>query len=213
MKESDCEHIFTCIVKKTLKVLGKVGSGKSSLLCGLLGEMHKTNQKGVITVNGTTAYVPQHAWIQNATVRNNILFSGDYDENLYETIVEACCLRQDLTIMPAGDKTEIGEKGINLSGGQKQRISLARSLYARSDIYMLDDPLSAVDSHVGKHIFDNVIGPKGLLRDKVEINKLKKFLENSSIFCLFLDSNVRYKLLKLSASDRLHSNGRRWLYC
>lgn len=149
--------------------MGKVGSGKSSLLAGLLGEMHRLNLSGQINVNGSTAYVPQQAWIQNATLKNNILFHSEYDDELYERIVESCALKPDLAIMPAGDQTEIGEKGINLSGGQKQRISLARALYARADIYLLDDPLSAVDSHVGKHIFDQVIGPKGLLKDKVII--------------------------------------------
>jgi ABC-type multidrug transport system fused ATPase/permease subunit len=129
--------------------------------------MHKLNEKGLVNINGSTAYVPQQAWIQNATVKDNIMFGAEYDAEFYAQIIKSCALEQDLAIMPAGDKTEIGEKGINLSGGQKQRISLARSLYAKSDIYMLDDSLSAVDSHVGKHIFDNVIGPKGLLKDKV----------------------------------------------
>jgi ABC-type multidrug transport system fused ATPase/permease subunit len=149
------------------KVVGKVGSGKSSLISGLLGEMHKLNEGRISLKNGSTAYVPQQAWIQNATVKDNILFGWDQDEALYERILDACSLKPDLLIMPAGDRTEIGEKGINLSGGQKQRISLARALYARAGIYMLDDPLSAVDAHVGKHIFDQVIGPNGLLKDKV----------------------------------------------
>lgn len=140
--------------------------GKSSFLSGLLGEMHKIND-GQVNVNGTTAYVPQQAWIQNATIKDNILFNLPLDENLYQNILESCSLLPDLAILAAGDRTEIGEKGINLSGGQKQRISLARSLYSDADIYMLDDPLSAVDSHVGKHIFDKVIGPKGMLKNKV----------------------------------------------
>ena len=147
--------------------MGQVGSGKSSLLNGILGEMHKLN-KGLINLNGSVAYVPQQAWIQNATVKDNILFGRPFEEEAYNKVIEACSLLTDLQIMPAGDKTEIGEKGINLSGGQKQRISLARSLYSNADIYLLDDPLSAVDSHVGKHIFDKVIGPKGLLRNKVK---------------------------------------------
>ena len=146
--------------------MGQVGSGKSSLLNGILGEMHKLN-KGLINLNGSVAYVPQQAWIQNATVKDNILFGRPFEEEAYNKVIEACSLLTDLQIMPAGDKTEIGEKGINLSGGQKQRISLARSLYSNADIYLLDDPLSAVDSHVGKHIFDNVIGPNGLLKNKV----------------------------------------------
>nr|QUF59452.1 ATP-binding cassette transporter Abcc1-7 [Brachionus angularis] len=146
-------------------IVGKVGAGKSSFLSALLGEMHKTNN-GKINVNGSTAYVPQQAWIQNATIKNNILFNLLYEENSYNNIIESCALTPDLKILPSGDKTEIGERGINLSGGQKQRISLARSLYANADIYMLDDPLSAVDSHVGKHIFDKAIGPNGMLKDK-----------------------------------------------
>jgi ABC-type multidrug transport system fused ATPase/permease subunit len=163
-----------------------VGSGKSSLISGLLGEMHKLNE-GRININGSTAYVPQQAWIQNATVKNNILFSLDHDEVLYQKVLEACSLKSDLVIMPAGDRTEIGEKGINLSGGQKQRISLARALYSRADIYMLDDPLSAVDAHVGKHIFDQVIGPNGLLKNKTRLfvtNSLSYLPQTDQIFML-----------------------------
>ena len=148
-------------------VIGRVGSGKSSLLSGLLGEMHKLNRDGLINIDGSVAYVPQEAWIQNDTVKNNILFKTEYDEEMYERVLEACSLKPDLDMMPAGDRTEIGEKGINLSGGQKQRISLARALYAQADIYFLDDTLSAVDAHVGKHIFTNVIGPNGMLKDQV----------------------------------------------
>jgi ABC-type multidrug transport system fused ATPase/permease subunit len=128
--------------------------------------MHKLNE-GKVNRFGSTAYVPQQAWIQNATLRNNILFSLPYNEIKYNKILEACSLVHDLRIMPAGDSTEIGEKGINLSGGQKQRVSLARSIYSDADIYLLDDPLSAVDAHVGKSIFDLAIGPNGILKDKV----------------------------------------------
>lgn len=153
---------------KCALVVGSVGSGKSSMLSGLLGEMYKLNM-GRINVNGSVAYVPQLAWIQNETVKNNILFGSRFDQTTYERVLDACSLSTDLAIMPAGDRTEIGEKGINLSGGQKQRISLARAVYSDADIYMLDDPLSAVDAHVGKHIFDQVIGPNGLLKHKVNI--------------------------------------------
>ncbi len=118
--------------------------------------------------------MPQQAWIQNATVKNNILFNLDYNESKYLNVIEACSLKHDLKIMPAGDLTEIGEKGINLSGGQKQRVSLARSIYSSADIYLLDDPLSAVDSHVGRNIFDLAIGPNGLLN-----NKTRLFVTNS----------------------------------
>ncbi|KAJ8311732.1 hypothetical protein KUTeg_011087 [Tegillarca granosa] len=117
-------------------------------------------------IKGSLAYVPQEAWIQNLTLRDNILFGNRYVEKKYQRIIKACALEQDLTVLSAGDMTEIGEKGINISGGQKQRVSLARAVYCNADIYLLDDPLSAVDSHVGRHLFNNVIGPEGLLRHK-----------------------------------------------
>jgi len=158
-------------------IVGEVGNGKSSLLYGILGEMQKLNNNGMINLNGTTAYVAQQAWIQNATLKDNILFGRTYNENVYNEVIQASCLAADLNIMPAGDMTEIGEKGINLSGGQKQRVSLARSLYANADIYFLDDPLSAVDSHVGKDLFDQVIGPNGLLKKKTRL-----FVTNSLSF-------------------------------
>ncbi|GFO42105.1 multidrug resistance-associated protein 1 [Plakobranchus ocellatus] len=148
-------------------VVGPVGCGKSSLLSALLGEMEKVD--GKVNVRGTVAYVPQQAWIQNDTLRNNILFGRPMDFALYMKCLEGCALQPDLDILPAGDQTEIGEKGINLSGGQKQRVSLARALYSQADIYLLDDPLSAVDSHVGRHIFDKVIGHNGLLEGKVRL--------------------------------------------
>uniref|UniRef100_A0A3B4B9M5 ATP-binding cassette, sub-family C (CFTR/MRP), member 2 n=1 Tax=Periophthalmus magnuspinnatus TaxID=409849 RepID=A0A3B4B9M5_9GOBI len=150
---------------KLVAVVGAVGSGKSSLISALLGEMHK--KTGLI--NGSLAYVPQQAWIQNATLRDNILFGSAYEKGQFQQIIEACALGPDLELLAGGDLTEIGEKGINLSGGQKQRVSLARATYSEADIYLLDDPLSAVDAHVGQHLFDKVIGPKGLLKDKTRV--------------------------------------------
>uniref|UniRef100_A0A8D2NVG1 Canalicular multispecific organic anion transporter 1 n=1 Tax=Zosterops lateralis melanops TaxID=1220523 RepID=A0A8D2NVG1_ZOSLA len=148
-------------------VVGAVGSGKSSLVSAMLGEME--NIKGHINIQGSVAYVPQQAWIQNATLRDNILFGSELDEARYQEVIKACALLPDLELLPAGDQTEIGEKGINLSGGQKQRVSLARAVYSDSDIYILDDPLSAVDAHVGKYLFEHVLGPKGLLQKKTRI--------------------------------------------
>uniref|UniRef100_A0A9J8BNT1 ABC-type glutathione-S-conjugate transporter n=1 Tax=Cyprinus carpio carpio TaxID=630221 RepID=A0A9J8BNT1_CYPCA len=150
-----------------LAVVGHVGCGKTSLVCALLGEMEKL--EGQISIRGSVAYVPQQAWIQNATVRDNILFGRPYVEQKYRCVLEACALTPDLEVLPGGDQTEIGEKGINLSGGQRQRVSLARALYSEADVYLLDDPLSAVDAHVAKHIFDNVIGPEGALKGKTRI--------------------------------------------
>ncbi|XP_065206730.1 multidrug resistance-associated protein 1-like isoform X3 [Planococcus citri] len=148
-------------------VVGPVGSGKSSLISAFLGEMYKLS--GVVNTRGNIAYVPQQAWIQNATLRDNITFGEGVNNLYYDQVLEACALKPDLEILPAGDLTEIGEKGINLSGGQKQRISLARAVYYGADVYFLDDPLSAVDSHVGKHIFEHVIGPNGLLKKKTRV--------------------------------------------
>ncbi|PAA57843.1 hypothetical protein BOX15_Mlig011089g1 [Macrostomum lignano] len=152
---------------KLIAIVGKVGCGKSSLLQSVLGETVKFC--GSITTRGSVAYVPQEAWIQNLTVRDNILFGRDFDQTRYDEALRACQLEKDLQLLTAGDATEIGERGINLSGGQKQRVSLARAVYQDSDIYLLDDPLAAVDSHVGKKLFHEVIGKSGLLRDKTRI--------------------------------------------
>lgn len=148
-------------------VVGTVGTGKSSLVSAFLGEMDKVS--GRVNTKGSIAYVPQQAWIQNTSLKDNILFGQSLNDRVYNKIIDACALRADFQMLPAGDDTEIGEKGINLSGGQKQRVSLARAVYKESDIYFLDDPLSAVDSHVGKHIFQHVIGPTGLLRKKTRV--------------------------------------------
>lgn len=152
---------------RLLAVVGAVGSGKSSLMSALLGEMYTT--KGLINIQGSIAFVPQQAWIQNATLKDNILFGSPHEERRFQEVIQSCALVPDLELLPGGDLTEIGEKGINLSGGQKQRVSLARAAYSQADIYLLDDPLSAVDSHVGKHLFDKVIGPNGMLKDKTRI--------------------------------------------
>ncbi|KAG0307447.1 Multidrug resistance-associated protein 1, partial [Dissophora globulifera] len=149
-------------------IVGRVGQGKSSLLNAIIGEMYKL-QGGLVQTSGRIAYVPQQAWIFNATLRDNILFGKPFDNDRYQNIVFACGLEPDLTMLPAGDMTEIGERGINLSGGQKQRVSLARAAYCDADIYLLDDPLSAVDAHVDRHLWNHLIGPKGLLRDKTRI--------------------------------------------
>ena len=146
-------------------IIGGVGSGKSSLLAALAGDMRRTT--GSVTMGATRAFCPQYAWIQNTTVKENILFGKEYDKNWYEAVVDACALRQDLDMLPYGDLTEIGERGITVSGGQKQRLNIARAIYFNSDIVLMDDPLSAVDAHVGRHIFDNAIC--GLLKDKCRI--------------------------------------------
>ncbi|CAO1618700.1 unnamed protein product [Sympodiomycopsis kandeliae] len=150
-----------------LAVLGKVGDGKSSLLSAVLGEMFKSD--GNVKVRGRTAYFSQGGWAMGATIRDNILFGLRYEEAFYKRVLAACALESDLEILPDGDMTEIGEKGVSLSGGQRARVALARACYARADIYLLDDPLAAVDAHVGSHIFKHVIGPEGMLKSKARI--------------------------------------------
>jgi ATP-binding cassette subfamily C (CFTR/MRP) protein 1 len=146
-------------------IIGSVGSGKSSLLAALAGDMRKTN--GEVVIGASRAFCPQYAWIQNASVRENIIFGKDFDQKWYDEVVDACALRADLDMLPAGDRTEIGERGITVSGGQKQRMNIARAIYFNADIILMDDPLSAVDAHVGRHIMDNAIC--GLLRNKCRI--------------------------------------------
>ncbi|KAJ2800354.1 hypothetical protein H4R20_004094 [Coemansia guatemalensis] len=158
---------FECRSKELVAVVGQVGSGKSSLLSAILGDMVKST--GDVTICGTIAYVPQQPWILNATLRDNILFGYPYDEEFYNSVIDACALRPDIEMLPAADMTEIGEKGINLSGGQKMRVSLARAVYSKADVYFLDDPLAAVDAHVSKHIFTNVLGPQGILNSCARI--------------------------------------------
>lgn len=148
-------------------IIGKVGAGKSAFLQSLLGDLHKS--EGTVTIKGNVAYVAQVPWITNATVRDNILFGNKYDPEFYKKTIEACALTDDFAILPDGDATQVGEKGISLSGGQKARLSLARAVYARADVYLFDDPLSAVDEHVGSHIIENVLGENGLLASKTLI--------------------------------------------
>ena len=150
-----------------VSIVGQVGTGKSSFLMAMLGEMER--HRGDARLQGSIAFVPQIAWMQNETLKNNILFGAPEDPHRYRDVLRACALESDIKILPTGDQTEIGEKGINLSGGQKQRVSLARAIYQDADVYFLDDTLSAVDAHVGQHIYQEVIGPNGLLKNKTRI--------------------------------------------
>uniref|UniRef100_A0A3B5LY31 ATP-binding cassette sub-family C member 5 n=1 Tax=Xiphophorus couchianus TaxID=32473 RepID=A0A3B5LY31_9TELE len=147
--------VSDCLQGQLLGVCGCVGSGKTSLISAILGQMMVL--EGSVAVRGRMAYVAQQAWILNATLRDNILFGQEYQEDRYQSVLSACCLKLDLALLPNADLTEIGERGANLSGGQRQRISLARALYSDRDVYILDDPLSALDAHVANHIFRNAI--------------------------------------------------------
>lgn len=144
-------------------IVGQVGSSKSTLLNVILGEL--AIDAGLLTVNGSISYASQEPWLFEGSVRSNIVFVEEFDEQRYNKVVEVCALERDFKLLPQGDATIVGEQGSSLSGGQKARVNLARAIYKQSDIYLLDDPLSAVDTHVGKHIFDSCV--KGFLADKI----------------------------------------------
>lgn len=150
-------HRIDLRVKKgsLVGICGSVGSGKSSLLSALLGQM--TLLEGNLAASGGFAYVSQQAWVLNESLKENILFGSEYDQDKYNAVLEACGLLQDLAELPYGEMTEIGERGVNLSGGQRQRVGLARALYSDRPILLLDDPLSAVDACVGSHVFHKAI--------------------------------------------------------
>ncbi|XP_037554286.2 multidrug resistance-associated protein 1-like [Dermacentor silvarum] len=148
-------------------IVGFVGSGKSSLLSAILGDTQCL--EGSVTCVGRIAYVPQLPNVHNMTIRDNILYGRPLHPSFYERVLRSCQLMNDLNKIPAGDAAEVGEKGTNLSGGQKQRISLARAAYSNSDVYLMDDPLNALDPLVANNIFRDVIGQSGLLRNKTRI--------------------------------------------
>uniref|UniRef100_A0A2I2YNZ3 ABC-type glutathione-S-conjugate transporter n=1 Tax=Gorilla gorilla gorilla TaxID=9595 RepID=A0A2I2YNZ3_GORGO len=159
-----CLHRINLTVPQgcLLAVVGPVGAGKSSLLSALHGELSKV--EGFVSIEGAVAYVPQEAWVQNTSVVENVCFGQELDPPWLERVLEACALQPDVDSFPEGVHTSIGEQGMNLSGGQKQRLSLARAVYRKAAVYLLDDPLAALDAHVGQHVFNQVIGPGGLLR-------------------------------------------------
>lgn len=136
-------------------VVGRVGSGKSSLLLTLLGELPIAC--GQCHCNGRMSYAAQEPWLFAGTVRDNIIFGGQFEPDRYKEVVRVCCLEQDFASLIVGDQTEVGERGVSLSGGQKARVNLARALYQEADIYLLDDPFSAVDTQVARHIFDESV--------------------------------------------------------
>lgn len=144
-------------------MIGPVGSGKSTLLQVLLGELEL--DYGQVEINRTMSYAAQESWLFDASVKKNILFNEEYDEERYKQILHVCALNDDLLQLAHGDETIVGEKGTSLSGGQKARLNLARAVYKKADIYLFDDPLSALDAKVGKFIFEYCI--KGFLKDKL----------------------------------------------
>ncbi|NWS54998.1 MRP7 protein, partial [Chunga burmeisteri] len=186
-------HIENLSVRKgmLLGVVGKVGSGKSSLLAAITGELIKQGGRVyVCDLEQGFGLATQEPWIQFTTVRENILFGREYDARLYEEVVEACALSEDLNILPAGDQTEVGENGVTLSGGQKARIALARAVYQEKELYLLDDPLAAVDADVANHLMQKCI--LGVLKHKTRIlcTHRTEFLEKADALLLIDNGRI-----------------------
>ncbi|KMS99857.1 hypothetical protein BVRB_1g017090 [Beta vulgaris subsp. vulgaris] len=169
-------------------ICGTVGSGKSSLLSGVIGEIPKIT--GTVKISGSKAYVPQSPWILTGNIRENILFGNPYDAAKYDRTIKACALLKDFELFSHGDLTEIGERGINMSGGQKQRIQIARAVYQDADIYLLDDPFSAVDAHTGTQLFQECL--MGVLRDKTifYVTHQVEFLPAADLILVMQDGRI-----------------------
>ena len=177
---------------ETLAIVGPVGSGKSTIINGLLDEVPK-GRDTVIQVEGRIALAPQTPFILNATVRDNILFGRPYEAGLYQEVLEACCLKQDLLSLVQGDMTEIGERGVTLSGGQKQRVSLARLAYGRPDIALLDDPLSALDAGTAKRVFQNLFEGRLLSKSAcILVTHASHFLNRVDRILVVVDGRARF---------------------
>ncbi|KAG4176950.1 hypothetical protein ERO13_A11G277000v2 [Gossypium hirsutum] len=172
----------------SVAVSGTVGSGKSSLLSCVLGEFSKTS--GTLKLCGTTAYVAQSPWIQSGKIVDNILFGKEMDRDKYDEVLEACILKKDLEILPFGDQTVIGERGINLSGGQKQRIQIARALYQDADIYLFDDPFSALDAHTGSHLFKKVLLKNLRSKTVIYVTHQVEFLPAADLILVMKDGRI-----------------------
>ena len=170
-------------------LIGRVGAGKTALLHSILGELVKV--EGRVTISGSLSYASQSAFILNSTVKENILFGSPYDEQRYCDVVRGCALAVDLKTLPDGDATEIGERGVNLSGGQRQRLGLARALYRTADTYLLDDPLSAVDAHVGAHIMNFILEFVRRERRTIVMSCHQlHFLSNADLIVTLADSKI-----------------------
>ena len=186
---------------KLLAVIGPVGAGKSSLLMSVLGEIPL--EDGSVKVDGKISYVSQQPWVFSASLRQNIVFGNHYNASRYNKILKACALNKDIDTMPDGDSTLIGDRGVSLSGGQRARISLARALYMEADIYLLDDPLSAVDASVGRHLFERVI--QGVLKNKprILVTHQLQFLKEADEILILKDG----KCLGQGTFDQMSTSG------
>eukprot|EP00817_Percolomonadidae_sp_ATCC50343_P000242 CAMPEP_0117418678 /NCGR_PEP_ID=MMETSP0758-20121206/397_1 /TAXON_ID=63605 /ORGANISM="Percolomonas cosmopolitus, Strain AE-1 (ATCC 50343)" /LENGTH=955 /DNA_ID=CAMNT_0005199297 /DNA_START=1100 /DNA_END=3964 /DNA_ORIENTATION=- len=173
-------------------IVGAVGSGKSSLISAMIGEMRQDSGPRV-RINGKIAYCPQQAWVMNATLLENITFGTSLDEDRYNRAVNSTALIKDIQQLSGGRLIEIGEKGVNLSGGQKQRLSLARAVYRDADIIIMDDPLSAVDAHVGRHIYENCIMDELKSKTRILVTHQIQYARDADIVLVMQDSKVLQK--------------------
>ncbi|KAK7872348.1 hypothetical protein R5R35_002792 [Gryllus longicercus] len=184
-------------------VIGPVGSGKSSLLHALLGELPL--REGAAAVGGRVAYASQEPWIFVGSVRQNILFGRPYCPERYREVVRVCALKRDFELLPYGDRTLVGEKGVSLSGGQRARINLARAVYQSADVYLLDDPLSAVDTHVGKQLFDECITSYLGGKTRILVTHQLQYLQNADHIVMFNNGRIEtqgsYRELAASGLD------------
>lgn len=170
-----------------LAVIGAVGSGKSSLLMSILGELPLTD--GRITVRGKIGYASQQAWIYNSSLQQNIIFGSEYDESRYSEVIKACALQKDIDLLADGDMTLVGERGVSLSGGQRARVNLARAVYADADVYIMDDPLSAVDADVGRHLFDKCICGRLAQKPRILVTHQLQYLKEADQLLVLSDGD------------------------
>lgn len=172
-----------------LAIIGPVGSGKSSLFHAILRELPL--EKGTVEINGEISYASQEPWLFASSIRQNILFGLPMDEKRYKKVVKVCSLERDFALLPYGDRTIIGDRGVSLSGGQRARVNLARAVYKNADVYLLDDPLSAVDTHVGKELFENCIS--NFLKDKtcILITHQLQYLKHVDHIIILEDGEVK----------------------
>lgn len=191
-------------VGSLVAIVGSTGEGKTSLVSAMIGELPpKPDTNTNVTIRGRVAYVPQVSWIFNATVRDNILFGSPFQPLRYEDAIKVTALQHDLDLLPGGDLTEIGERGVNISGGQKQRVSMARAVYSDSDVYIFDDPLSALDAHVGRQVFDQCIKDKLRGKTRVLVTNQLHFLPNVDKIIVVHDGMVKEE----GTFEDLSSNG------
>ncbi|KAH9989454.1 ABC transporter [Russula vinacea] len=184
-----------------LAIVGAVGCGKTSLLQGLIGDMRKT--EGSVRFGGSLAYCSQVAWIQNATIRDNICFGRPFEAERYWKAVHDACLEADLDVLPNGDMTEVGERGISLSGGQKQRVNICRAIYSGSDILIFDDPLSALDAHVGESVFNDVLLDSTAGSTRILVTHALHFLPKVDYIYFMVDGRI----VERGTFDEMMANG------